>query len=303
VRVAATAAVPVVEPSRLPRVFNFSGSEIVFLLLLALIILGPEKLPEAIRKFGQTYAEFKKVTTGFQTELKQALDEPMREMRETADLFKQASTFEVMNPFEAAASAASKLVSPTPDAAASDASPTPVEAVHVEASAAEPSGAEPPRAPAAKLTPAEIAAQRDAAPAFESTIISGGSSRPAAVEPEQPVETVEPGEPVEPGDAAEPASRPAGPAFHSAAPPRHAAPVTEVVAAEPTEAPTEAPIEAPIEAPTDAAIEAPTDAAIEAPTDAAIAAPDAAANDVATDDAGATEPVGPDDDGQESISA
>lgn len=74
--------------------FNFSGSEIVFLLLLALIILGPEKLPEAIRKFGKTYAEFKKVTTGFQSELRNALDEPMREMRETADMFKQAATFD-----------------------------------------------------------------------------------------------------------------------------------------------------------------------------------------------------------------
>ncbi len=78
--------------------FNFSGSEIVFLLLLALIILGPEKLPEAIRKFGSTYAEFKKVTTGFQTELKQALDEPVREMRETAEMLKQAATFDVVNP-------------------------------------------------------------------------------------------------------------------------------------------------------------------------------------------------------------
>jgi sec-independent protein translocase protein TatB len=30
-------------------VFNMSGSEIVVILLLALIVLGPEKLPEAIR--------------------------------------------------------------------------------------------------------------------------------------------------------------------------------------------------------------------------------------------------------------
>ena len=44
--------------------FNLSGSEIVFLLLLALIVLGPEKLPEAVRKFGKAYAEFKKMTTG-----------------------------------------------------------------------------------------------------------------------------------------------------------------------------------------------------------------------------------------------
>ena len=75
--------------------FNFSGSEIVFLLLLALIVLGPEKLPEAVRKFGKTYAEFKKMSTGFQQELKQALDEPMREMRETADAFKAAASFDI----------------------------------------------------------------------------------------------------------------------------------------------------------------------------------------------------------------
>ena len=75
--------------------FNFSGSEIVFLLLIALIILGPEKLPEAVRKFGKTYGEFKKVTSGFQAELKQALDEPMREMRETADAFKKAASFDL----------------------------------------------------------------------------------------------------------------------------------------------------------------------------------------------------------------
>ena len=75
--------------------FNFSGSEIVFLLLLALIVLGPEKLPDAVRKFGKTYAEFKKVTTGFQDELKSALDEPMREMRETADALRKAAQFDV----------------------------------------------------------------------------------------------------------------------------------------------------------------------------------------------------------------
>lgn len=74
--------------------FNLSGSEIVFLLLLALIVLGPEKLPEAVRRFGKAYAEFKKMSTGFQSELKSALDEPMREMRETADAFKNAVNFD-----------------------------------------------------------------------------------------------------------------------------------------------------------------------------------------------------------------
>jgi sec-independent protein translocase protein TatB len=75
-------------------VFNLSGSETVFLLLLALIVLGPEKLPDALRRFGKGYAEFRKMATGFQTEMRSALDEPMREMRETADAIKQAANLE-----------------------------------------------------------------------------------------------------------------------------------------------------------------------------------------------------------------
>lgn len=71
--------------------FNLQGSEIIVILLLALVVLGPEKLPEAVRKFTQTYAELKKMSTGFQSELKSALDEPMREMRETANLVRDAA--------------------------------------------------------------------------------------------------------------------------------------------------------------------------------------------------------------------
>ncbi|MGA0895019.1 MAG: Sec-independent protein translocase subunit TatA/TatB [Ilumatobacteraceae bacterium] len=70
--------------------FNLQGSEIVFLLLIALVVLGPEKLPEAVRKFAKGYAEFRKMATGFQGELKSVLDEPMRELRGTADAVRQA---------------------------------------------------------------------------------------------------------------------------------------------------------------------------------------------------------------------
>jgi sec-independent protein translocase protein TatB len=72
-------------------VFNLQGSEIIVILLLALVVLGPEKLPDAVRKFTQTYAELKKMSTGFQSELKSALDEPMREIRETAKLVRDAA--------------------------------------------------------------------------------------------------------------------------------------------------------------------------------------------------------------------
>jgi sec-independent protein translocase protein TatB len=87
-------------------VFNIQGSELVFLLLIALIVLGPEKLPDAVRKFGRAYAEFKKMANGFQGELRDALDEPMRELRDTADLMRKATNFD------------SNESTPTPDAPA-----------------------------------------------------------------------------------------------------------------------------------------------------------------------------------------
>lgn len=72
--------------------FNVSGSEIVIILLLALIVLGPEKLPEAIRRFGRVYAELRDMSRGFQSEVRSAFEEPMRELRETADLTRRAVT-------------------------------------------------------------------------------------------------------------------------------------------------------------------------------------------------------------------
>jgi sec-independent protein translocase protein TatB len=125
--------------------FNLSGSEIVFLLLLALIVLGPEKLPDAVRRFGKGYAEFKKMTTGFQTELKSALDEPMREMRETADAFKKAVNFDFdgdgdIDQDDADAAAAAEAVASTAGEPSMDDEPAPTDA------AAEPTavGNEPP---------------------------------------------------------------------------------------------------------------------------------------------------------------
>lgn len=71
--------------------FNLQGSEIIVILLLALVILGPEKLPDAVRKFAQTYGELKKMGNGFQSELRSVLDEPIREMKETARLVQDAA--------------------------------------------------------------------------------------------------------------------------------------------------------------------------------------------------------------------
>jgi sec-independent protein translocase protein TatB len=74
-------------------VFNVTGGELVIILLVALIVLGPEKLPDAIRKVGRVYGELRRMSAGFQSELKEALDEPMREMRDTMNTVKGGFTF------------------------------------------------------------------------------------------------------------------------------------------------------------------------------------------------------------------
>jgi sec-independent protein translocase protein TatB len=74
-------------------VFNLSGSEIIVILLLALVILGPEKLPEAMRKAGRAYSELRKMANSFQSEVRSALDEPMDELRGTADAIRDATNF------------------------------------------------------------------------------------------------------------------------------------------------------------------------------------------------------------------
>lgn len=73
--------------------FNLQGSEIVIILLLALVVLGPEKLPDAMRKAGKFYAELKKMSSGFQDEFRAAVDEPLREVRETANVLRDSADF------------------------------------------------------------------------------------------------------------------------------------------------------------------------------------------------------------------
>jgi sec-independent protein translocase protein TatB len=84
-------------------VFNVSGGELIIILLVALVVLGPEKLPDAVRKFGNVYGELRRMANGFQEELRDALDEPTREMRDTvADMRTTFST-----PFDTSAVASS----------------------------------------------------------------------------------------------------------------------------------------------------------------------------------------------------
>ena len=47
------------------------------ILVVALVVLGPEKLPGAARQIGNVIRQFRRISTGFQQELQNALDEPL----------------------------------------------------------------------------------------------------------------------------------------------------------------------------------------------------------------------------------
>jgi len=179
-------------------VFNLSGSEIIFLILIALVVLGPDKLPEAMRKAGKAYGDFKRMTSGFQNEMKSVLDEPMRELRETADLAKSSAMFDtsaITKPLSGlmadvkSATVASgnmpvKAAEPSAVPAAVPAAEPVAEPVVQPAATApvEPTPVEPTPAPAAEPVVEPAAAQSDATSrrlARMQQPILGGSSAPS----------------------------------------------------------------------------------------------------------------------------
>lgn len=63
--------------------FNLSGSEVVFLLIAGLVVLGPERLPGVIRKVGQIYGDLRRATQGFEKDFKDTFKEPLDEITST----------------------------------------------------------------------------------------------------------------------------------------------------------------------------------------------------------------------------
>lgn len=55
--------------------FNVGGGELLVIVLLALIVLGPDKLPGAMRTLGGWIGEMRKIASGFQAEMHKAVDQ------------------------------------------------------------------------------------------------------------------------------------------------------------------------------------------------------------------------------------
>lgn len=68
--------------------FNITGGEVIIIAIVALVVLGPDKLPDFVRRAGRVYGEVKKISQGFKTEFRDVIEEPVREMQDTVNLAK-----------------------------------------------------------------------------------------------------------------------------------------------------------------------------------------------------------------------
>ncbi len=67
--------------------FGIGAPELVIILVVALVVLGPKRLPELARGLGRTLGEFRRATSGITEELGNArimLEEEVRQAEQTA---------------------------------------------------------------------------------------------------------------------------------------------------------------------------------------------------------------------------
>ena len=55
--------------------FNVGTGELLVILLVALIVLGPERLPDTARKIGNVVGELRRMSQGFQSEVRRAIED------------------------------------------------------------------------------------------------------------------------------------------------------------------------------------------------------------------------------------
>jgi sec-independent protein translocase protein TatB len=66
---------------------NFGGGELIVILLVALVVLGPERLPEMARSAGKALHKLRTMTEGLTSDMKDVIDDPaMQPLRELGEL-------------------------------------------------------------------------------------------------------------------------------------------------------------------------------------------------------------------------
>lgn len=71
--------------------FEFSSGEIILILLVMFVVLGPKRLPEVARTMGKTINEMKRASAGFKNEINKEVQRLDREAR-LSDFLQQRAT-------------------------------------------------------------------------------------------------------------------------------------------------------------------------------------------------------------------
>jgi sec-independent protein translocase protein TatB len=143
--------------------FGIGSTELLIILVVALIILGPSKLPEVMRTLGKGMAEFKRMST----DVKSTLDAEVKKA-EDEDKKKQ----------EAAKKKTAPKEKPVPDAGISigEATPDPTATVEEKPAAETGEYAEAPESPAAEDKPADTGEAASTSDESAQTASSEGDS-------------------------------------------------------------------------------------------------------------------------------
>ncbi|MBM3662177.1 MAG: twin-arginine translocase TatA/TatE family subunit [Actinobacteria bacterium] len=117
---------------------NFGGGEILVILLAALVILGPDRLPEVGRSIGRAIHKARTMTSGVESQVRDVIDDPaMQSIRELGEFAARPRQKLAQYALEAEAEARAQ-------------------AAPVEPPAAEPPAVEPPAAEALPVDPAPV---------------------------------------------------------------------------------------------------------------------------------------------------
>ena len=72
--------------------FGIGMPEMIIILVIALIVIGPQKLPELAKSLGKGLAEFKKASEGFQRSVQEEANKAEEPVKEPAAQVQAAAT-------------------------------------------------------------------------------------------------------------------------------------------------------------------------------------------------------------------